>query len=139
MKINSIASMPRNIDEPGILEGNVAFTYLDAFATDESFKKHYPEYKNLDELKKAYLKGGIGDGTIKKFLNSVIQDELKPIRERRHIFEKRIPEIIEILRKGSLKATKISNKTLEEVKHVLSIDYFKDDSFLNDQVKKYEN
>ena len=93
-KVNSIASMPRNIDEPGILEDNVAFIYLDAFCTDDCFAKYYPEYKNLNELKEAYTKGGIGDGTIKKFLNNVMQDVLGPIRERRHVFEKKIPEII---------------------------------------------
>ncbi len=136
-KINSIESIPRNIEDPGILEGNVAFIYLDAFATDESFKKYYPEYKNLDELKSAYSKGGIGDGTIKKFLNDVIQEELKPIRERRHIYEKKIEEVIEILKAGTLKAIELSNKTLKEVKEAMAIDYFENDSFKNEQIKKY--
>ena len=136
-KINSISSMPRNIDEPGILENNIAFIYLDAFATDEHFKKYYPEYKNLDELKKAYTKGGIGDGTIKRFLNDVMQDTLKPIRERRHYFEKQIKDIIKILKKGTNKAIKLSNETLKEVKQVMAIDYFNDDSFENSQINKY--
>ena len=136
-KINSISSMPRSIDEPGILENNIAFTYLEAFVTDEHFKKYYPEYKNLNELKKAYAKGGIGDGTIKKFLNNVIQDTLKPIRERRHIFENQIPEIVKILKKGTNKAIKLSNETLKEVKKAMAIDYFNDDSFEKNQIKKY--
>ena len=137
-KVNSIASMPRNIDEPGILEGNVAFTYLDAFCTDECFAKYYPEFKNLNELKVAYSKGGIGDGTIKKFLNNVMQDVLGTIRERRHVFEKKIPEIIEILKSGTDKAIKMTNETLAEVKEAMAIDYFNGDSFLKEQIDKYK-
>ena len=138
-KVNSISTIPRSIDEPGIIEGNVAFLYLEAFATDDYFKLYYPEFNNLDELKQAYQKGGIGDGTIKKFLNNIIQDELKPIRERRKELSKQIPEIINILKEGTNKAIELSNKTLEEVKTAMAIDYFKDDSFLNDQIKKYNN
>lgn len=138
-KVNSMATAPRDINDPGIIEGNVVFIYLEAFATDEYFAKYYPEYKNLDELKQAYLKGGIGDGTIKKFLNNIIQDELEPIRERRKELSKQIPEIINILKEGTNKAIELSNKTLEEVKAAMAIDYFKDDSFLNDQIKKYNN
>ena len=137
-KVNSIASMPRNIDEPGILEGNVAFIYLDAFCTDEHFSKYYPEFKNLNELKEAYAKGGIGDGTIKKFLNNVMQDVLSPIRERRHVFEKKIPEIIDILKTGTDKAIKMTNETLAEVKDAMAINYFNGDSFLNEQIDKYK-
>ena len=138
-KVNSMATAPREINEPGIIEGNVVFIYLEAFATNEYFTKYYPEYMNLDELKQAYLKGGIGDGTIKKFLNNIIQDELEPIRERRKEFAKQIPEIINILKEGTNKAIELSNITLEEVKRAMAIDYFKDDSFLNDQIKKYNN
>ncbi len=136
-KINSMSSIPREINEPGIIEGNVVFIYLDVFAKDEYFDKYYPEYKNLDELKEAYLKGGIGDGTIKKFLNNVMQDELKPIRERRQIFEKQIPEVIKILKKGTKKAIKLANITLGEVKNAMAIDYFNDDSFEIEMIKKY--
>ena len=128
-KVNSMTSIPRSINEPGILEGNVPFIYLEAFATDEHFKKYYPEFKNLNELKKAYIKGGIGDGTIKKFLNNVMQDVLSPIREKRNIYEKQIPEIIKILKEGTKKAINISNKTLSEVKHVMEIDYFDNETF----------
>ena len=102
-KVNSMKTNPRAIEEPGILEGNVVFTYLDVFCKDSHFEKYYPEFKNLDELKQAYTKGGIGDGVIKKFLNSVIQEELAPIRERRSEWEKRIPEVIEILKNGTKK------------------------------------
>ena len=138
-KVNSIYTAARSIDEPGIIEGNVAFIYLDAFATDEYFTKYYPEFKNLNELKEAYLKGGIGDGTIKKFLNNIIQDELKPIRERRKELEKDIPSIISILKEGTDKAIKMTNKTLDEVKSAMAIDYFIDDSFMNEQIKRFKN
>ena len=136
-KINSIKSIPRDISEPGIIENNIAFTYLEIFATNEHFKKYYKEFNNMDELKKAYIKGGIGDGTIKRFLNDVMQDVLKPIRERRHIYEKQIPEIIKILNKGTKKAIKISNNTLSEVKKAMFIDYFNNDSFIEEQLNKY--
>ena len=136
-KVNSMKTFPRAIDEPGIVDGNVVFIYLEAFATDEHFNKYYPEFKNLDELKEAYKKGGIGDGTVKKFLNSILQEILEPIRNRRHEFEKKIPEVIEILKNGTNKAIEMSNKTLEEVKETMAINYFKDDSFLKEQLKKY--
>ena len=134
-KINSIASIPRDINEPGILEGNIAFIYLDAFVKDEHFNKYYPEFKNIDELKESYIKGGIGDGTIKKFLFNVINEELTPIRERRKEYEKDIPKIIEYLKKGTKKAIRLSNKTLKEVKKAMDIDYFNDDTFGKDLKK----
>ena len=136
-KVNSMKTFPRNIDEPGIIDGNVVFIYLEAFVTDEHFTKYYPEFKNLDELKEAYKKGGIGDGTVKKFLNNVLQDILEPIRNRRHEYEKRIKEVIEILKNGTNKAIEISNKTLEEVKEAMAINYFMDDTFLKEQLEKY--
>ena len=136
-KINSMKSFPREIDEPGIIEGNVVFTYLEAFVNDEHFKKYYPEFKNLDELKEAYKKGGIGDGKIKTFLNNVMQEELEPIRERRHIWEKRIPEVIDILKEGTNKAINLSNATLSEVKKAMAIDYFDGDTFEKEQIAKY--
>ena len=123
-KINSIKTTPRKITDPGILENNIIFTYLEAFVNNEHFKKYYPEYKDLDELKKAYTKGGIGDGIVKSFLYNVIEDELKPIRDRRKDYEKQIPAIIDYLKKGTKKAIKISNKTLQEVKKAMDIDYF---------------
>ena len=122
-KINSIVSFPREINEPGILENSVIFTYLDAFATDKSFKKFYPEFQNLDELKFAYKKGGIGDGRVKKFLFDVISEELAPIRERREEFAK-TTDLMEILRKGTLTANKVAENTLLEVKKAMKINYF---------------
>ena len=138
-KINSMKTNPRAIEEPGIIEGNVVFTYLDAFANDEYFKLYYPEYKNLDELKKAYQKGGIGDGKIKQFLNSIIQDELKPIREKREELSKDVSKIIDILKEGTNEAIKLSNQTLKEVKEAMKINYFANDEFINEQVNKYNN
>lgn len=122
-KINSIVSFPREINEPGILENNVFFTYLDAFATNESFREFFPEFQNLDELKTAYKKGGIGDGRVKKFLFDVINKELTPIRERREEFAK-TADLTEILRKGTIVANKVAESTLSEVKKAMKINYF---------------
>ncbi len=122
-KINNIVSFPREINEPGILENNVIFTYLDAFATDDSFKEFYPEFQNLDELKSAYKKGGIGDGRVKKFLFDVINKELTPIRERREKFEKTV-DLMKILKEGTATANKVAEKTLSEVKEAMKINYF---------------
>jgi len=136
-KINSMKSFPRNIEDPGIVEGNVVFIYLEAFVKDEHFAKYYPEFNNLDELKQAYTKGGIGDGKIKSFLNSVMQEELEPIRIKRHMWEEHIPEIIEILKQGTLKAIKLSDQTLAEVKKAMAINYFEDETFEQEQIAKY--
>lgn len=136
-KVNSMKTFPRSIEEPGIVEGNVVFTYLEAFCEDEHFEKYYPEFKNLDELKAAYQKGGIGDGTVKKFLCSVIQDTLKPIRERRTLWSQNIPEVLEILRVGTMKCIEMSDETLAEVKHAMAIDYYSDKTFEEEQVKKF--
>ena len=122
-KINSIVSFPRDINDPGRLEGNVIFTYLNAFATDESFAAFYPEFKNLDELKNAYEKGGIGDGRVKKFLFEVINTELTPIRERRKEYAETI-DLAKILQEGSMSANETANKTLQRVKEAMKIDYF---------------
>lgn len=122
-KINNIVSFPREINEPGILENNVIFIYLDAFATDGSFKEFYPEFQNLDELKSAYKKGGIGDGRVKKFLFDVINKELTPIRERREEFEETV-DLMEILKEGTATANKVAEKTLSEVKEAMKINYF---------------
>lgn len=136
-KINSIKTFPRAIEEPGILDGNVLFIYLSAFSTDEHFKKYYPEFENLDQLREAYQNGGIGDGKVKAFLNNVMQDVLAPIRERRKEFAKNIPAIIDILKKGTEKANKIADKTLAEVRHAMCIDYFENDEFEKEQIEKY--
>ena len=124
-KVNSIVSFPREIDAPGVLEGNVIFTYLEAFSNDEAFKEFYPEFKNLAELKKAYAKGGIGDGRVKKFLYEVLESKIGPIRERREEFAKNT-DVMEILRAGTEKANRIAEQTLHEVKHAMQIDYFAD-------------
>lgn len=137
-KVNSIKTFPRAIEEPGIIEDNVLFIYLQAFCKNDSFEKYYPEFKNLDELTEAYKKGGIGDGTIKKFLNSVIQDELEPIRNRRKEWEKRLPEVIEILREGTKRANSVANNTLLEIKNAMGINYFEDEKFANEQQERYE-
>ena len=136
-KVNSMKTFPRNIDEPGIIEGNVVFTYLDAFCKDSDFEKYYPKFKNLDELKEAYSKGGIGDGKVKSFLLEIIKDELRPIRERRHEYEHKIEEILDILKEGSKKASEVANETAAKVKKAMKIDYFGDDQFKNEQISKY--
>ena len=103
------------ISDPGHLEGNCVFTYLDAFSKPEHFEEYLPEYHNLDELKEHYTRGGLGDVKIKKFLNNVIQEELAPIRARRAEFEKDIPAVYEILKKGSDAAREVAAQTLSEV------------------------
>lgn len=122
-KINSIVSFPREISAPGILENNVIFTYLEAFATDDSFKKFYPEFKNLEELKSAYKKGGIGDGRVKKFLFEVIDAELTPIRKRREEYAA-TKDVMQILQDGTKVANEIAEKTLRDVKQAMGINYF---------------
>ena len=136
-KVNSIMSFPRNIEDPGIIEGNVLFTYLNVFATDEHFKKYYPEFNNITELTNAYKKGGIGDGRIKQFLNEVMQDTIRPFREKRHEFERPIPMLIEILNNGTKHANELANQTLKEVKEAMGINYFDDTNFIKEQINKY--
>ena len=125
-KIFSMYTDPDHIkiEDPGKIEGNVVFTYLDVFCKEDSFEKFLPEYKNLDELKAHYQKGGLGDMKIKKFLNSIIQEELSPIRERREELAKDIDAVYDILRKGSIEARKEVAKTLNEVKRAMKINYF---------------
>ncbi len=123
-KVNSIISFPREISEPGILKGNVLFIYLDAFATDKFFEKFYPEFKNLEELKKAYSKGGIGDGRIKQFLADVLEEELGAIRERRESFDGKEDELMEILKKGTEEANEVADETLRQAKEAMGINYF---------------
>lgn len=122
-KVNSIVTFPREISAPGILEGNVLFVYLEAFCTETSFAEFYPEFQNLDELKKAYAAGGIGDGRVKKFLTDVLERELAPIRERRAEMAKR-DDLMEILRAGTESANKVANATLAEAKAAMGINYF---------------
>lgn len=127
------------IEDPGKVEGNPVFIYLDALCTDEHFKRYLPEYRNLDELKAHYQRGGLGDVKIKKFLNSIIQEELEPIRVRRKQYEKCIPEVYKILQQGSEKARIVAAKKTEEVKKVMGINYFDDLDLINQHVHKYQS
>ena len=125
------------VSDPGQVEGNSVFTYLDAFCTDEHFEKYLPDYKNLDELKDHYRRGGLGDVKVKKFLNAVMQEELAPIRARRKELEKKIPEIYEILHKGSIEAEKVAAQTLKEVKDAMKINYFEDQQLIREQTARF--
>ena len=139
-KVQSMYTDPNHIKitDPGKVEGNIVFTYLDAFASDEHFSKYLPEYKNLDELKDHYRKGGLGDRKIKMFLYNILEELLTPIREKRHYYEQRIEEVLKTLQQGTTEANKYANNTLKEVKNAIGIDYFDNDSFIKEQSKKYE-
>ena len=126
-----------SMEEPGHLEGNAVFTYLEAFSTDEDFAEFWPEFENLEALKQQYVLGGIGDGTCKKFLNSVINKMLDPIRTRRHEWEQDIPEIFNILKKGSEAARETAAKTMAEVRAAMQINYFDDQELIRQQVEKF--
>ncbi len=126
-----------SMEEPGHLEGNAVFTYLEAFSTDEDFAEFWPEFENLEALKQQYVQGGIGDGTCKKFLNSVINKMLDPIRTRRHEWEQDIPEIYNILKKGSEAARETAAKTMDEVRAAMQINYFDDQELIRQQVEKF--
>ncbi len=138
-KIFSMYTDPNHIKvtDPGALEGNTVFTYLDAFATDADFEEFLPEYKNLDALKEHYQRGGLGDMKVKRFLNAVIQKELAPIRARRKELEKDIPAIYKILQEGSRIAEAEAAKTLAEVKASMRINYFDDTELMKAQQEKY--
>ena len=125
-KIMSMFTDPNHlrVQDPGKIEGNPVFIYLDAFCRPEHFQEFLPEYSCLDELKAHYQRGGLGDVKVKKFLNNVVQAELAPIRERRKAWEQRIPEVYEILKKGSEEARKAAAKTMQDVRHAMQIDYF---------------
>lgn len=139
-KVRSMYTDPThvNLKDPGHVEGNAVFTYLDAFSTDKDFAQYWPEFQNLDELKEAYKKGGIGDMKCKKLLNSVLQDILEPIRKRRHEYEQDIPEIFNILKKGSDAAREVAAKTMDEVRKAMRIDYFEDAELIRSQSEKYK-
>lgn len=126
-----------SMEEPGHLEGNAVFTYLEAFSTDEDFAEFWPEFANLEALKQQYVQGGIGDGTCKKFLNSVLNKMLDPIRTRRHEFEQDIPEIFNILKKGSEAARETAAKAMDEVRAAMQINYFDDQELIRQQVEKF--
>ena len=127
-KIMNMYTDPTHIkvSDPGHLDGNTVFTYLDAFSKPEDFAKYLPEYKNLDELKEHYTRGGLGDVKIKRFLNSIVQAELEPIRARRREYEKDIAAVYDILKAGSDKAREVAEATLQDVKNAMQINYFAD-------------
>ena len=125
------------VEDPGKLEGNTVFTYLDAFCKDEYFAEYAPEYANLQEMKDHYTRGGLGDVKVKKFLNNVLQETLEPIRLRRAELEKNIPYVYEVLRKGTEAAEEKAARTLDEVRHDMMIDYFSGDEWLVSQEKKF--
>lgn len=139
-KVMSMYTDPTHIQvsDPGHIEGNTVFTYLDAFSRVEHFERYLPDYANLDELKAHYQRGGLGDVKVKKFLNNILQEELEPIRNRRKEFEKDIPEIYRILKEGSDVARAIAAQTLSEVKTAMGINYFEDIDLINSQVKKFQ-
>lgn len=140
-KIMSMYTDPNHlkVDDPGEIIGNTVFTYLDAFCKQGQFERFLPEYKDLQELKEHYQRGGLGDVKVKKFLNNVLQEELTPIRERRAELKKDIPKIYEILKKGSEEARNAAKETLEEVKVAMKINYFDDKMFIKEQSEKYSN
>lgn len=139
-KINSMYTDPLhlNIEDPGHLEGNTPFIYLDAFCRDEHFAQFLPAYNNLQELKDHYTRGGLGDGTVKKFLNAVIDQELTPIRERRAYFEQHISDVYDILKKGCETARAEAARTLERVRAAMRINYFDDSELIKQQTEKYK-
>ena len=138
-KVRSMYTDPAhvNLNDPGHVEGNAVFTYLDAFSTDEDFAAFWPEYQNLDELKDHYTRGGLGDMKCKKFLNQVINKMLDPIRERRAEYEKDIPEIFNILKKGTEQAREVAAQTMSEVRDAMRINYFNDAELIRQQVEKF--
>ena len=139
-KIMSMYTDPLHlqVSDPGHLEGNTVFTYLDAFCKDEHFERYLPEYANLDELKAHYQRGGLGDVKVKKLLNNIMQETLEPIRNRRKELEKDIPAVYDVLKKGSEAARQVAAQTLSEVKSAMKINYFEDAELIRMQSAKYE-
>ncbi len=140
-KIMSMYTDPLHlqVSDPGHVEGNTVFTYLDAFCKPEHFRQYCPDYSCLDEMKNHYRRGGLGDVKIKKFLNAVLQEELEPIRARRTVWEKDIAGVYEILKAGSSAARQAAAETLDEVKRAMKINYFEDTSLIREQAARYEN
>ncbi|WP_026660288.1 tryptophan--tRNA ligase [Butyrivibrio sp. AC2005] len=126
------------VEDPGEVENNPVFIYLDAFARDEHFAEFAPDYANLDEMKAHYKRGGLGDVKVKKFLNNVLQSELEPIRKRREEFQKDIPYVYDVIKKGSEVAEEVAAKTLSDVKKAMRIDYFSDEELIAMQSAKYK-
>ena len=138
-KVRSMYTDPTHIkvSDPGKLEGNCVFSYLDAFCRPEHFERYLPEYPNLDELKAHYTRGGLGDMKVKKFLAAIMQEELTPIRERRREFEKDIPGVYEMLKKGCEAAREMAAQTMSEVRQAMKIDYFNDAALIEEQQKRF--
>ena len=138
-KIMSMYTDPNHlkVSDPGQVEGNPVFTYLDAFCKDEYFAEFSSDYQNLDEMKDHYRRSGLGDVKVKRFLNQVMQAELAPIRARRKEFEKDIPAVYDILKKGSETAREVAAQTLKEVRHAMRIDYFEDQELIQSQAEKF--
>lgn len=139
-KIKTMYTDPLHVQvsDPGHLEGNTVFTYLDAFSREEHFARYLPDYANLQELKDHYTRGGLGDVKVKKFLTAILQEELEPIRKRRAEYEKDIPAVYEILKKGTEEARAIAAQTLSEVKNAMRINYFDDTELIRSQAEKYK-
>ena len=125
------------VEDPGKVEGNTVFTYLDAFSRPEHFAKYLPEYASLDELKAHYRRGGLGDVKVKRLLIAILNETLDPIRERRHYYEGRIEEVYDVLRRGSETARATAAQTLAEVRHAMKIDYFEDRELIAEQARQY--
>ncbi len=138
-KVMSMYTDPNhiNVSDPGQVEGNTVFTYLDAFSKPGHFERYNIGYANLDEMKDHYKRGGLGDVKCKKFLINVLEEELAPIRERRHAWEKDIPGVYEILRKGSEEAERVAAETLSDVRKAMKINYFEDGALITEQAEKY--
>lgn len=138
-KVKSMYTDPDHlrVDDPGKIEGNTVFTYLDAFSRPEHFERYLPDYANLDELKAHYQRGGLGDMKVKKFLSAIMEEELAPIRARRLEFEKDIPAIYEMLKKGCEVARATAADTLAEVRKAMKINYFDDAELIAEQTKRF--
>ncbi len=138
-KIMSMYTDPTHVhvSDPGHLEGNTVFTYLDAFSRPEHFERYWPEYASLDELKAHYTRGGLGDMKVKKFLNAILQEELGPIRERRREFSKDIPAVYDMLRKGCEEARAVAARTMDDVRRAMRINYFEDAALIEEQSKLF--
>ena len=138
-KVRSMFTDPNhlNVSDPGTVEGNAVFTYLDAFSTPEHFAAYLPEYQNLDEMKDHYRRGGLGDMKCKKLLNNILNEMLEPMRKRRHELEQDIPEIYNILRKGTEKARETAAQTMSEVRDAMRINYFDDEELIKMQAEQF--
>ena len=138
-KVKSMYTDPLhlNIDDPGHLEGNCPFIYLDALSHGDQINRFNPDFADLDDLKARYVKGGVGDGTVKKILINVLEEELAPIRERRKVYENDIPAVYEILKRGSEEARRVAAATLADVRRAMKIDYFDDAALIEEQTNRF--